>query len=122
MTSPHSDESEALAWAPLHVLAERLRSGDLSASGLLDCYLQRIRRHDEKLHAFVEVYEKEARIGAELADRALESGRHLGPLHGLPIACKDLLDIAGKATRGGSLFWRDRVSPVTATVVERLEA
>ena len=122
MTSSSSVETEALAYAPIHVMAERLRAGDWSASQLLDCYLQRIRRHDGKLHAFVETYEKEARIAAELADRARQAGRHLGPLHGIPIAFKDLLDIEGRMTRGGSLFWRERVSPVTATVVQRLEA
>lgn len=122
MTSSSSDETEALAYAPIHVMADRLRAGTWSASLLLDCYLQRIRRHDEKLHAFVEIYEKDARIAGELADRARQAGQRLGPLHGIPIAFKDLLDIEGRLTRGGSLFWRERVSPVTATVVQRLAA
>src|SRR5688572_7066503 len=121
MTSPAS-ETEALAYAPIHVMADRLRAGTLSASQLLDCFLQRIRRHDKKLHAYVEVYEDDARIAAELADRAMRAGQRLGPLHGIPIAYKDLLDIEGKPTRGGSLFWRERVSPVTATAVQRLAA
>ena len=111
-----------LAYTPIHTLAERLRAGTLSASELLDGYLQRIRRHDEKLHAFVGVYEKEARSAAELADRALKAGQGLGPLHGIPIAYKDLLEIEGRKTTGGSLFWKERVSSVTATVVERLRA
>ncbi len=122
MTSLSSDESEALAYTPIHVMADRLRAGTWSASQLLDCYLQRIRRHDEKLHAFVEVYEEDARIAGELADRARQAGQRPGPLHGIPIAFKDLLDIEGKLTRGGSLFWRERVSPVTATAVQRLAA
>jgi aspartyl-tRNA(Asn)/glutamyl-tRNA(Gln) amidotransferase subunit A len=114
-------KNEAL-YAPIHAIAERFRAGTLSPSELLDGYLQRIRRHDEKLHAFVVVYEKEARIAAELADRALKAGQALGPLHGIPIAYKDLLEIEGRTTTGGSLFWKERVSSVTATVVQRLSA
>jgi aspartyl-tRNA(Asn)/glutamyl-tRNA(Gln) amidotransferase subunit A len=116
------DETEALAYSPIHVLAEHLRTGDLTASALLDCYLERISRYDEKLHAFVAIYENEARMAAESADHALRAGRRLGVLHGIPIAYKDLLDIEGRITSGGSLFWRERVSPVTATVVQRLMA
>src|SRR5262245_6102813 len=122
MTSFSQDESAALAYAPIHLLAERLRAGTLSAGELLDCYLQRIHRYDKKLHAFVDLYEDDARVAAEVADRALKAGQCLGPLHGIPIALKDLLDIERKRTCGGSLFWRERVSQVTATVVQRLAA
>ena len=73
-------------------IADRLRAGTWSASQLVDCYLQRIRRHDEKLHAFVEIYEEEAHIAASLLT-ARQTGRTPGPLHGIPIALKDLLDI-----------------------------
>lgn len=111
-----------LAFAPIHLLADRLRTGGVSASALLDLYLQRIRHHDTKLHAFVAVYESDARIAAEAADRALRAGQRLGPLHGIPIALKDLLDIEGRVTTAGSLYWRDRLSPVTATAARRLAA
>jgi aspartyl-tRNA(Asn)/glutamyl-tRNA(Gln) amidotransferase subunit A len=113
---------DALAFAPVHELAERIRTGGLRPSTLLDLCLERIRQHDGKLHAFVAVYEKDARIAAELADRAIQAGQRLGPLHGIPIALKDLLDMEGRVTTGGSLVWRERVSPVTATVVRRLTA
>ncbi|HKA42590.1 MAG TPA: amidase [Burkholderiales bacterium] len=122
MMSSSQNATAALAYAPIHVMADSLRAGTWSASQLVDCYLQRIGCHDEKLHAFAEIYEKEARIAGELADRAIRAGQRLGPLHGIPIAFKDLLDIEGRPTRGGSLFWRERVSPVTATVVQRLSA
>ena len=112
--------NDELAFAPIHVLADRLRAGSVTASALLDLYLQRIRNHDAKLHAFVAVYESDARIAAEAADRSLRAGQRLGPLHGIPIALKDLLDIEGRVTTGGSLYWRERVSPVTATAVRRL--
>jgi len=109
-----------IAFAPMHALATRLKAGDLSAATLVDCYLQRIGRHDDKYHAFVEVYADEARAAAEAADRARKAGQASGALHGIPLALKDLIDVAGKRTTGGSLFWRERVSPVTATVARRL--
>ena len=115
-------DTDDIAFAPVHVLAERLRAGELSASALVDVYLRRIRRHDAKLHAFVEVYEDDARAAAEAADRTLRAGTRSGPLQGIPIALKDLLEVAGRVTTGGSQVWRDRVSTVTATVVNRLVA
>jgi aspartyl-tRNA(Asn)/glutamyl-tRNA(Gln) amidotransferase subunit A len=113
---------EDFAFAPIHLLADRLRTGDVTATALLDLYLERIRTYDRKLHAFVAIYEKEARLAAEAADRSLRAGQNLGPLHGIPVALKDLLDIEGRVTTGGSLFWRDRISTVTATAVRRLTA
>jgi aspartyl-tRNA(Asn)/glutamyl-tRNA(Gln) amidotransferase subunit A len=122
MTVSNDKDPDALAYAPMHVLAERLQSGALTASALLDIYLERIRRNDKKLHAFVTVYESDARAAAESADRTRKSGQSLGPLHGVPIALKDLIDLEGRKTTGGSLFWRDRVSTVTATAAVRLKA
>jgi aspartyl-tRNA(Asn)/glutamyl-tRNA(Gln) amidotransferase subunit A len=129
---PDSDKAAALrttpltgddlAFAPMHVLADRIRTGALMPSVLLDVYLERIRRHDGKLHAFVAVYDEDARRAADAADRAIRAGQHLSPLHGIPVALKDLLEIAGRATTAGSLFWRERVSSVTATLVRRLQA
>ncbi|MES2563702.1 MAG: amidase [Pseudomonadota bacterium] len=112
--------SDALAYEPIHTLAQRLRAGELKPSALLDLYLQRIRRHDEKLHAFVDVYEADARAAADVADRALAAGLRIGPLHGIPIAYKDLLHIEGRVTRGGSLT--HDISKTTAAIVERLTA
>ena len=64
----------------------------------------------------------EARLAAEAADKAIRSGHRVGPLHGVPIALKDLVDIEGRVTTGGSKVWAERVSPVTATLAERLIA
>ncbi|MGE4217923.1 MAG: amidase [Alphaproteobacteria bacterium] len=98
----------------------RAIAGGLSPIAVMDHYLDRIRRLDGKLHAFVRVYEDEARMAAEGADRAIRSRHALGPLHGVPIALKDLVDMEGRITTGGSAVWRDRVSPVTATLATRL--
>jgi len=122
MRKPETEGSAGadLAYAPVHALAARLQSGALTASALVDAYLQRIQRHDPKYHAFVEVYADEARAAAAVADREIKAGRIRGPLHGIPVALKDLIDIAGKRTTGGSMYWRERVSPATATIAQRL--
>src|SRR5262245_24726010 len=93
--------SETLAYAPIHVLADGLRAGTLSASALLECYLERIGRLDGKLHAFIALYEAEARAAAAIADQAFKSGQRIGPLHGIPIALKDLVEIEDHTTTGG---------------------
>ena len=121
-TTTAAVDEASLAYAPMHALAEQLQAGALSSGALVDCYLKRIHRHDKKLHAYVAVYEDEARTAAEAADRMRAAGQLCSPLHGIPIALKDLIDIEGKVTTGGSLFWRDRVSTVTATVAHRLAA
>jgi aspartyl-tRNA(Asn)/glutamyl-tRNA(Gln) amidotransferase subunit A len=114
-------DNRELAFEPIHVLSRLLSDRTLTASALLDIYLERIRHYDEKLHAFVDLHEKEARAAAERADGALAHGRTLGPLHGVPIAYKDLLHIEGAVTRGGSIG-ADQRPRVTATAIERLSA
>jgi len=115
------DASEA-AFAPIHEQAAEVRSGRLSPVEIVERALDRIERHDGKLQAFTEVYAEEARFAAEAAERDIRAGRYLGPLHGFPIAVKDLVDIEGRITTGGSKAWADRVSPETATLVRRLVA
>lgn len=105
---------------PVHEIVAALAAGRLTSKALVDALLARIERHGERLHAFVTVYAEEARAAAAAADSARAAGRALGPLHGIPIAVKDIIDIEGRVTTGGSKVWDKRVSPVTATLVERL--
>jgi aspartyl-tRNA(Asn)/glutamyl-tRNA(Gln) amidotransferase subunit A len=118
MPSPETDPS----LLPAHLLASEIAARRLSPVDLVDALLDRIQAKDEKLHAFVEVYRDEARLAAEAADKAIRSGHAIGPLHGIPIALKDLIEIEGRVTTGGSMVWRDRRSAVTATLAQRLIA
>jgi aspartyl-tRNA(Asn)/glutamyl-tRNA(Gln) amidotransferase subunit A len=86
----------------------------------MDALLARIAAHDPKLHAFVEVYGSEARLAAEAADKAIRAGRAIGPWHGVPIAIKDIIDIEGRRTTGGSATRLNHRATSTATVVRRL--
>lgn len=99
--------------------ADAIQAGMLSPVDLTDALLARIAAHDEKLHAFTEVYADEARLAAEAADKAVRSGHAVGPWHGVPIALKDLVEMEGRTTMAGSLYWKDRVSTITATLARR---
>ena len=92
---------------PLHALAAKLKSRSISPIDIVDTCLQRIAKLDAKLHAFVEVFAAEARGAAEAADKAIRSGHAVGPLHGIPIALKDLIELEGRVATGGSAVWRE---------------
>ena len=101
-------------------LIEKIQRKILSPVDLVGACLQRISKYDGKLHAFTEIYEQDARAAAEAADKAIRSGHTVGPLHGIPIALKDLIDIEGRVTTGGSAVWRERRSKETATLAQKL--
>ena len=112
--------STDLAQLPLHALAAKLKSRSISPVDIVATCLERIARLDPKLHAFVEVYEAEARLAAEAADKAIRSGHAVGPLHGIPIALKDLIELEGRVATGGTAVWRDRRATRTATLAQKL--
>jgi len=110
---------------PLHDLtlvemAEGLKARRFTARDIADAFLARIKKADTKLHAFIEVYEEEALTLASAADKAREARMPHSPLHGLPIGIKDLCELEGRITTGGSKMWEDRVSTTTSATVERL--
>jgi len=112
----------APALLPAQLMSEAIGAGRLSPVEIVEASLARIGAHDGKLHAFVEVYDKEARLAAEAAEKAIRSGHRIGPLHGIPIALKDLIEIEGRVTTGGSEVWRGRRSTCTATLAKKLIA
>src|SRR5213083_3009064 len=106
-------------WAGVAELSRAFEARALSPVDVVDALLVRIKQRDA-LHAYIALYESEARLAAEAAHSAIRSGHRIGPLHGVPIALKDLVDLEGRVTTGGSKVWEKRVSPVTATLAERL--
>jgi len=111
-----------LPFRPLTELAQLLAERRTTSVAIVDACLARVDAWDQKLHAFVEVYRDEARACARAADLEREAGVLRGPLHGLPIALKDLLHVRGRQTTAGAQSWVGRISEHTATVVERLLA
>jgi len=111
-----------LAWHGLTQLKELIDGGKLSSLELTESLLDRIGRADGKLHAFVEVYASEARTLARAADQARAARLPRGPLHGLPVVLKDLLDIEGRVSTLGSKHYVKRIATETSATVERLLA
>jgi aspartyl-tRNA(Asn)/glutamyl-tRNA(Gln) amidotransferase subunit A len=102
--------------------AERLRKRGVSSTELTASALSRIERLNGALNAFITVTADLALERARRADAELAAGRDRGPLHGIPIAVKDLFHTSGVRTTAGSRIFENFVPDRDAAVVERLEA
>src|SRR5918999_4182970 len=102
-------------------LARMLRTKELSATELLEAYLSRIERVNPAINAIVTLAAEPARDEAAAADAAAARGEFRGPLHGLPIAIKDLADTAGIRTTYGSLLLAGNVPARDAAYVAQLK-
>ena len=112
---------------PLHYLSlsdvcRRTKSGELSAVAVAEAVLSRIDRLDPQLKAYVTVTADDALARAVALDARRASGEPLGPLHGVPIALKDLLWTEGVVTTCGTRVLADWIPGEDATVVQRLKA
>src|SRR5205085_1134349 len=102
--------------------AESLRSGHVSSVELATAALARIDRLDANLRAFITVTAEQAMAHAKRADSELAAGTDRGPLHGIPIALKDLFATRGVRTTGGTKIYQDFIPGHDCTVVEKLSA
>jgi len=109
-----------LAFASIADLQALLTRGEICSRELVELHLSRIERLDARLHAYVDLHAQQALAVADGMDALRRGGTTLGPLHGVTVAVKDLFDIEGWLTSGGSLAQPPRVATVTATVVQRL--
>ena len=101
-------------------MGQMLRNGLCTSVDLTQFALRRIEELDRRLHAFVEVYASEALSAAEAADRLLQAGHWLGPLHGVPVALKDNIDVKGKVSHAGSTLLGGRIADSDAAIAHRL--
>lgn len=111
-----------LCFLPVTVLSEQISSRRLPSIDVVGAFLARIAKYNPKLQAYVDVYQQDARLAAEAADKAIRSGAAVGRFHGVPIALKDLIEIGGRITTAGSAHLRNRLSQVTAVLARRLQA
>ena len=106
---------------PLDRLARFLRRGEVSPSEAVEAYLARIDALDGTMNAYIEVTADRARAAARDSERR-RNGAALGPLDGVPLALKDLIDVAGIATTNGMGALRHAVAAEDAEVTRRLKA
>ncbi|MCY4239799.1 MAG: amidase [Rhodospirillaceae bacterium] len=107
-------------WMSAAAMAEAIRSRRLGPVEITQAYLDRIDRLNPQFHAYVSVYPDQALQAARVAEAAVARGDSLGPLHGVPLAIKDLFLVTGMMRTCGSKLVREKVSPVDAASVAAL--
>lgn len=109
-------------WLSAAEIAAAYRAATLSPVELMRALLARIETHDKHLNAFIDVGADRALEDAREAEREIRAGRIRGPLHGVPVALKDIIDIAGLRTSCHSKIMAKHVAKADAAVVSRLRA
>lgn len=102
-------------------LARDIRTGNISPVDVVETLLDRIAERNDRTNAFVTVATEEARTAAREAERAVEAGGELGPLHGVPVAVKDLTPTAGIRTTFGSPLFAENVPDEDSVLVKRMK-
>ncbi len=112
---------EDLAFYPVTVLAELIKSRKIASTQLTLMYLDRLKRYGPKLNCVITLTEDLALAQAAKADKEIRRGRYRGPLHGIPFGAKDLLATKGIKTTWGAAPYKDQMIETDATVIQRLE-
>ncbi len=115
-----TENGSALHVLPATELARLIRGREVSAVEVMAAHLAQIEAVNPAVNAVVTLVPERALAGARAADAALARGDEIGPLHGLPVAHKDLVPTAGIRTTFGSPIYADHVPDVDGLVVERL--
>ncbi len=103
-------------------LANAIRSGRVTSLELTELMLARIAEHDGRLHSYAAIAPEVARAAARQADAEIAAGNWRGPLHGVPMAVKDVFYTTDIPTRFGSSIYADFEAPHESTATARLRA
>lgn len=109
-----------LHYASLLEVSRLIRRRQVSAVEVCSALLGRIAQVDGRLNSFLTVLSDSALAEAAKADGEIAAGLWRGPLHGVPVGIKDLLDVAGAPTTSGTEIFKDNIPSADATVVSRL--
>jgi aspartyl-tRNA(Asn)/glutamyl-tRNA(Gln) amidotransferase subunit A len=111
-----------LALLDLSEAAERLAAGKVTSVALTEACLERAKAWQASRNCFIRIDADAALSAARERDAELKRGHRRGPLHGMPLAHKDMFYRAGKVSTGGTKILPDRIATTTATVLQRLDA
>jgi aspartyl-tRNA(Asn)/glutamyl-tRNA(Gln) amidotransferase subunit A len=130
--------SDHLCDLPAHEIVRLVKSGENTATQILESALDRIRAVEgtpastghydptpadlERVHAFISITEERARDQAQRVDQMIMAGEDPGPMAGIPLSVKDIFCVQGTPSTAGSRILENFVSPYSATPVERMEA
>jgi len=115
-------DSEQLTDLTLAEASARIRQRTVTPTNLTEACLARIEKYNLQLNAFITVMKEQALAQARDLDAEQHTGKLRGPLHGIPIALKDLFDTAGVRTTAASAVFADRIPTEDAEVTRRLKA
>jgi aspartyl-tRNA(Asn)/glutamyl-tRNA(Gln) amidotransferase subunit A len=116
----HTVEAVDVSTLTVARAATLIHDRDVSPVELTQAYLERIEQLNPRLNAYITVTAERAMDDARRADEEIAAGQYRGPLHGVPVALKDIVDTAGIRTTGGAKIFADRVPSADATVVRKL--
>ncbi len=119
--APTKPSTTGTEWLTLTEAAQLVRSRKISPVELTQICLQRIERLNPRLNAFISVTAEPALQQAREAEAAIQKGQWRGPLHGIPIALKDLFDPAGVRTTAASALFKDRIPTEDSEATRRLK-
>src|ERR1700740_890900 len=114
--------TEDPALEDLSAIADAIAEGRITSVEATEACLARIEIWQARTNAFLRVHRDKALAQARTMDAELKAGKRRGPLHGVPMAHKDMYYRKGEISTGGSAIRRDWRAPVTATVLEKLDA
>src|SRR5881296_1636318 len=118
----NSSQTNDLAFLSLTELSELIRSRKVSPVEVTRNILERIEKRHPALNAYITVTRDVAMKSAQEAESEIQQKKWRGPLHGVPVAVKDLFDTAGIKTTAGSAVFKDRVPDKDAEVIRKLKA
>jgi len=105
----------------IKAISDRIKDGDLSPLELVEACLERIKKFDSSLGAFITVLEERARQDAKIAEKQIKEGLYFGPLHGIPYSIKDVIYAEEVKCTAGSKIMADYVSKINATSVAKMK-
>lgn len=111
-----------LAFASASELASKIRKKEISASELLEYYLDRVDRFNPEINSIIVDMRDDARKYARTLDKALAQGKAMGPLAGVPMTVKESYNIIGTPTTRGTPEWRDNIAEEDADAVKHLKS
>ncbi|KAL5700514.1 hypothetical protein ACHQM5_025948 [Ranunculus cassubicifolius] len=116
------DKEEDIAFMSVVELGHLIKTKQITSQKLVEIFLKRLKRYNHSLEAVVSYTEDLAHMQAKEADRLLDQGVYLGPLHGIPYGLKDIIAVPHYKTTWGSTTFQDQVLDIEAWVYKRLKS
>jgi len=110
-----------LVFLPIFELSKKIKSKEISVLELIESTLHQIETLNPKINAFITICSEKAIENAILLDKEIENSRYRGPLHGIPIGIKDIIDCEGIKTTFGSSIYRENISKEDAECTRKLK-